>query len=124
MLTFMKSKPQVIAEANRIQKMLNALLVFVTRMFEDFEARSQDMWRNLSAVKFRHVKDVIENAHGTIGGVLCGLTVKMTAWERRFPTAKAGSPGAKEDFLLTEIRPGLSELMDIARAQATVVGHT
>jgi hypothetical protein len=120
----MKSKPQVVAEANRIQKMLHALLVFVTRMFEDFEARSQDMWKNLSAVKFRHVKDVIENAHGTIGGVLCGLTVKMTAWEKKFPNPKSGSPGAKEDFLLTDIRPGLNELMDIARGQANVAGYT
>jgi len=120
----MKAKPQVIAEANRIQKMLNALLTFVKRVFEDFEARSKDLWQNLSAVKFKHVKDVIENAHGTVGGVLCGLTVKMTAWEKRFPTAKSGSPGAKEDFLLTEIRPGLGELMEIARSQASVVsGH-
>jgi hypothetical protein len=120
----MKSKPQVIAEANRIQKILNALLTFVTRMFEDFALRSQDMWRNLSAEKFKHVKDVIENAHGTVGGVLCGLTVKMTAWEKKFPTHKSGSPGSKEDFLLTDIRPGLSELMDIARGQASVVGYT
>lgn len=119
----MKAKPQVIAEAARIQKMLNALLVFVRRMFEDFEARSQDLWRNLSAVRFKHIKDVIENAHSTVGGVLCGLTVKMTAWERRFPTPRSGSPGAKEDFLLTEIRPGLSELVEFARSQGTVAGY-
>jgi hypothetical protein len=118
----MKSKPQVIAEAVRIQKMLNALLIFVKRVFEDFEARSQDLWKNLSALKFKHVKDVIESAHGTVGGVLCGLTVKMSAWEKRFPNAKAGSPGAKEDFLLTEIRPGLSELVELARSQSAAVG--
>jgi len=119
----MRSKPQVIAEANRIQKILNALLAFVTRMFEDFEARSQDLWRNLSAVKFKSVKDIIESAHGTIGGVLCGLSVKMAAWEKKFPNHRSGSPGAKEDFLLTDIRPGLSELMDVARGQGNVVGY-
>ncbi|MSO98975.1 MAG: hypothetical protein EXR11_12280 [Rhodospirillaceae bacterium] len=56
--------------------------------------------------------------------VLCGLTVKMSAWEHRFPHAKVGSPNAKEDFLLTEIRPGLSGLVDLARGQASVVGYT
>ena len=120
----MRAKPQVVAEATRIQKMLAALLAFVKRVFEDFQARSQDLWRNISAEKFRHVKEVIETAHGTVGGVLCGLTVKMSAWEHRFPHAKAGSPNAKEDFLLTEIRPGLSGLVDLARGQACVVGYT
>ncbi len=119
----MKSKPQVIAEANRIQKILNALVAFVTRMFEDFDARSQDMWKNLSAVKFNHVKTVIENAHGTIGGVLCGMTVKMTSWEKRFPNPKTGSPGAKEDFLLSDIRPGLNELIEMARKHSNVAGY-
>jgi hypothetical protein len=120
----MKSKPQIVAEANRIQKMLNALLAYVQRVFEDFEARSQDMWTNLSAQKFKHVQDVIENAHTTVGGVLCGLTVKMTAWEKRFPSARSGSPGLREDFLLAEIRPGLSELVDLVRENSSVVGYT
>ena len=119
----MKSKPLVIAEANRIQKILTALVAFVTRMFEDFKARSQDMWRNLSAAKFEHVKTVIENSHGTIGGVLCGITVKMTTWEKRFPNPKAGSPGAKEDFLLSDIRPGLTELIEMARKHSNIAGY-
>lgn len=120
----MKSKPQVTAEATRVQKMLNALLTYVKRVFQDFEARSQDMWTNLSAVKFKHVQDVIQNAHFTVGGVLCGLTVKMTAWEKRFPSPKSGSPGLREDFLLSEIRPGLAELVDLVRGQSSVIGYT
>jgi hypothetical protein len=119
-----KTKPQLITEANRIQKMLNALLTYVKRVFEDFEARSQDMWSNLSAQKFKHVQDVIQNAHTTVGGVLCGLTVKMTAWEKRFPNARAGSPGLREDFLLSEIRPGLSELVGLVRDNSAVVGYS
>lgn len=113
-----KSKPQVMAEATRIQKLLNGLLNYVNHMFKDFMAKSQDLWSNLSADKFKFVKDVIENTHTTIGGVLCGLTVKMNAWERRFPSPTSGSPGAKEDFLLNEIRPGLAELMEMVREQS------
>jgi hypothetical protein len=120
----MKSKPQFIAEANRVQKMMNALLTYVRRVFEDFEARSQDMWNNLSAAKFKHVQDVIQNAHTTVGGVLCGLTVKMTTWDRRFPNARTGSPGQREEFLLSEIRPGLSELVDLVRDNSTVIGYS
>jgi hypothetical protein len=120
----MRSKPQVVAEANRMQKMFACLLQFVKRMFEDFEARSQALWRNISAEKFRHVKDVIENAHGTVGGVLCGLTVKMNAWTNKFPHPKAGGPNARESFLLSDIRPGMADLVVLARGQGSVAGFT
>lgn len=71
--------------------MLNALLAYVKQVFRTGHARR--MWTNLSIQKFKHVQDVIQNAHTTVGGVLCGLTVKMTAWEKRFPSARARQPG-------------------------------
>jgi hypothetical protein len=50
-----------------------------------------------------------------VGSVLCGLTVKMNAWASHFPSPRAGGPGTKCEFIMTEMRPGMSEMISIAR---------
>ena len=79
---------------------------------------SQDMWDNLSAAKFEQVKDYIESTQVKVGTVLCGLTVKMNAWVVRFPNSRAGGPGAKSEFIMTDMRQGLSEIVGVARGEA------
>ncbi|MDX2223034.1 MAG: hypothetical protein SFV21_09815 [Rhodospirillaceae bacterium] len=117
-----KSNPRLMTELERLEKTIAGLVTFLKRMFQDFAVRSRDMWDNLSAAKFRHVKEVIEGAQTTVGGVLCGLTVKMNAWNQRFPNPKVGGPSAREEFLLSEFKPGLASVIAIARGQGDVVG--
>lgn len=52
--------------------------------------------------------------------MLCGLTVKMNAWVVRFPNHRAGGPGAKGEFIMTDMRQGLSEIVGVARGEAWV----
>jgi len=110
-----KNDRTLMAEMDRIEQTMNRLLQFLRRTFDDFDARSKDMWNNLSAAKFEQVKSIVENAHTTVGGVLCGLTVKMNAWVIRFPNPKSGGPGQKGEFIMTDMRPGLNEVVAIAR---------
>jgi hypothetical protein len=105
------------AEMERIERLLIGLTSFLRRSFEDFGAMSQDMWRNLSASKFEQVKAHIEDSQARIGGVLCGLTVKMNVWILRFPNPLSGSPGAKGEFIMSDMRPGLAGLAEIARGR-------
>ena len=79
---------------------------------------SQDMWNNLTAAKFEQVKAYIEDTQVKVGSVLCGLTVKMNAWVVRFPNPKSGGPGAKGEFIMTDMRQGLAEIVSAARGQA------
>ena len=45
------------------------------------------MWRDLTAERFRKIEALISRYHTSIGGVLCALSVKMSAWTSQFPNA-------------------------------------
>ena len=108
----------LMAEMDKVEKRINGLISFLKRTFQDFEKMSQDMWDNLSAAKFDQVKAYIESTQVKVGTVLCGLTVKMNAWVVRFPNARAGGPGAKSEFIMTDMRQGLNEIVNVARGEA------
>jgi hypothetical protein len=108
----------LMAEMEKVEKTINGLIAFLKRTFQDFTTMSQDMWNNLTAAKFEQVKAYIEDTQVKVGSVLCGLTVKMNAWVIRFPNPKSGGPGAKGEFIMTDMRQGLAEIVAVARGQA------
>lgn len=99
----------------RIEKLMTGLVTFLKRLFQDFDTQTQNLWDNLSAERFEQVKKLISDYHTTIGGVLCGLTVKMNAWIDRYPNPRSGSPVSEGEFLMTDIRQGIDNI----RAAAT-----
>lgn len=108
----------LMAELDKVEKLITGLINFLKRTFQDFGTMSQDMWNNLTAAKFEQVKAYIEETQIKVGSVLCGLTVKMNAWVIRFPNPKSGGPGAKGEFIMTDMRQGLNEIVAVARGQA------
>jgi hypothetical protein len=106
----------LLAEIDREEKVLTGLVNFLKRTFQDFGVMSRDLWSNLTAEKFNQVRAYIEGTQVRVGAVLCGLTVKMNAWTAYFPNPRAGGPGAKGEFIMTEMRPGMTELIAVARA--------
>jgi hypothetical protein len=105
----------VMAEIDRQEKVLTGLVNFLKRMFQEFNAMSRDLWSNLTAAKFNQVREYIEGTQIKVGSVLCGLTVKMNAWVSQFPSPGVGGPGTKCEFIMTEMRPGMAEMIAIAR---------
>ena len=99
----------LMAEMDKVEKLINGLISFLKRTFQDFSTMSQDMWNNLTAAKFEQVKAYIESTQVKVGSVLCGLTVKMNAWVVKFPNPRSGGPGAKGEFIMTDMRQGLAE---------------
>lgn len=108
----------LMAEMDKVEKLITGLINFLKRTFQDFGTMSQDMWNNLTAAKFEQVKAYIEDTQIKVGSVLCGLTVKMNAWVVKFPNPKSGGPGAKGEFIMTDMRQGLTEIVAAARGQA------
>ncbi len=108
----------LMAEMDKVEKTITGLINFLKRTFQDFGTMSQDMWNNLTAAKFEQVRAYIEDTQVKVGSVLCGLTVKMNAWVIRFPNPKSGGPGAKGEFIMTDMRQGLQEIVSAARGQA------
>ena len=105
----------VMATVQQIQGDLNDLLTSVTGRFEAFRQHSDRMWENITAAKFRMVKEHVIGSQRTVGGVLCGLGIKLNAWKSRFPKKHAGGPIARSEMLFQEIMPGLDRLMAIER---------
>lgn len=100
---------------DEVRTKLTDITTSITGRFEAFDRRSKDFWRDISAESFRAVLQQIESHHVTIGGVLCGLAVKMALWKERFPQG-GGGPQKRVEFIRSEIMPGLDHINAIERS--------
>lgn len=110
---------QVMKMLADVQSKLTSITTSITGRFEAFDRRSKDFWNDISAESFRSVRHQIESHHVTIGGVLCGLAVKMALWKSRFPQGGAG-PQKRVEFIRSEIQPGLDHILAIENAASGV----
>jgi hypothetical protein len=93
----------------RMEGTINGKLSNITGKIESFERSTNDMWRDLTAERFRKIETAISRYHTSIGGALCALSVKMTAWTNQFPTP-SGGVGRRAAFLMSDMRQGLEYL--------------
>jgi hypothetical protein len=99
-----------------MHRTVGGLMKALASRFDSFEESTRNMWHNISAEKFREVEAMIESYHTTIGGELCSLSVKMDAWKQHFPNRRTGGPARRADFLMTDIRQGIENIIEIERA--------
>ncbi len=98
---------------NEMEPVINGAMANISGRFENFERGTKNMWDNVSAERFHRVEKLISGYHTTIGGILCALSVKMTAWSRLFPDANVGGPGKRAEFIMIEMRQGFDKLKKI-----------
>src|SRR3546814_13813820 len=98
-ITIRRDNRQLMYKCKFVNDGLNEVLSSVTGRFESFDRNSQTFWENISMDSFQQLHRLITAHHETIGGVLCGLTVKLNSWEQNFPN-HAGSPQKRADFIL------------------------
>ncbi len=102
---------RLVEEVNRD---LTDIITSITGRFESFDNRSKSFWQDINADSFRSIREAITAHHVTIGGVLCGLAVKMNLWKERF--AHGGGPVRRLEFIKSEILPGLSYIRNLERS--------
>ncbi len=112
----LKQNPYLMQTCTLIESTINERLASITGRFENFDLSSKDMWNNISAERFQKVKAMIVGYHTSIGGVLCALTVKMSAWSRLFPTAGVGGPMKRSEFVMLELRQGIENILKVDEA--------
>lgn len=83
--------------------------------FTAFDRQTGAMWSNITAHSFHKLRTMIEGSHTTVGGVLCGLSVKLEAWHERFGTKDAGLISQAE-FIMSDMRQGMDLLLAISVA--------
>jgi hypothetical protein len=92
------------------EQTINGTLANITGRLESFDKSTADMWRNLSAERFRKIEQLIISYHTVIGGVLCALSVKMNAWTRQFSTPGAAGPVRRAAFIMSDMRQGIERI--------------
>jgi hypothetical protein len=110
----LRANQQFQAIAKDVQDTFSHLLRSVKNRFDIFTRLTDDMWSDLSARQFYRIERAVKAFHQVLGGVLCGLTVKMDAWVARFPDRNIGSPARRSDFIISDIRPGMKRITEIA----------
>jgi hypothetical protein len=111
----LKQNHSLMKNCDLIEEVVNSMSMTITGRLEVFERRSSEMWGNLTQAEFRSVKTMIEKYHVSIGAILCGLTVKMNAFARMFPTSRAGGPVKRADFMSSEMIQGIEIIRDMEK---------
>ncbi|HEY4134986.1 MAG TPA: hypothetical protein VGO34_07200 [Alphaproteobacteria bacterium] len=109
----LRNDEKLISSCKKIREKINESLSAISGRFENFERNTRDMWNNLTAERFRKLEQHIKGYHTSTGGVLCALSVKMDAWNRKFPVKKAGSPVRRAEFVMSEMLQGLDRIEKI-----------
>lgn len=112
----LRNDPGVMAACDFVEGTINELTAEVTGHFESFDRSSRQMWDNISAEVFRRVEEMIRSYHTGIGGVLCGLAVKMHSWHQRFPDPERVGPIALAEFVSSEMKQGLERIEGLDQA--------
>ena len=92
-----------------IEATINGQLSSITGKIESFERSTNDMWRDLTADKFKKIESLISHYHTSIGGALCALSVKMQAWTDQFPNS-SGGVGRRAAFIMSDMRQGIEHI--------------
>jgi hypothetical protein len=94
------------AVIDSIEATINGKLANITGKIESFERSTNDMWRDLNGDKFKRIEALVSRYHTSIGGALCALSVKMTAWTNQFPNT-SGGVSRRAAFIMSDIRQGI-----------------
>lgn len=100
-----------------IERKLNRLFDDVAGVLDDFRRRTEHMWENLSADYYRQMERMVLDQQMRIGEILCALTVKMTAWDAKFPVSGDTQLSAKAAFVIAEMKHGLSSVQPLTPPQ-------
>ncbi|WP_240796817.1 hypothetical protein [Terasakiella sp. SH-1] len=113
----LRNDPALMKTCTMVENTINETCASISGRFETFNKASKNMWKNLNAERFRQVKNMIESYHTVIGGILCGLTVKMMHWKRLFPDPNLGGPVRRSEFIMSEMKQGIDRMRDLEKAQ-------
>ncbi len=101
----MRNNRRLMQNIEHISETVAELTQSVLDKFNDFDSSSAGMWDDLTAASFNRVRKSIRDDQIAIGAILCGLSLKMGSWERKF---KPGSAVVRRaEFIMSDMVQGL-----------------
>ena len=98
---------------NEVENDVNELTAAIAGRFKMLDRMSGEIGAGGGTKKFREIEKMIGGLHSFIGGVLCGLTVKMTVWDRMFPDREDTSPAQLADFIKYHMKQSLETMQEV-----------
>jgi hypothetical protein len=98
-----------------VDRLLTRTAKSILRRFNAFDRNIEIDWESVDVSGFQNVRQLIVNHQSSMAEVLCGLLVKVSEWEEKFPDGRA-SPDSRANFLIVEIRPGIEHMARIEAA--------
>lgn len=105
----LQSDRNLVDNCTRIRGVFDDLTNLMRQRFRTFDFGSKNMWVDIDPLRFQKFRDLVQNSHTMMGGVLCALTVKMDSWQQKFPQRHLGGPLKRAEFIVTELQQGLDK---------------
>ena len=109
-----KSEAKIAQQCEDANSRMRGLLMEVFKRLDVYERETKNFWADLDAERFRRIQVLLKDSQTVIGGVLCGLGVKLARWRERFPTQEFGAAATRLDAVENELYPGLDKLSVLA----------
>lgn len=116
-----RNDPRISETCLKLDARFNDIASWIAGRFESFDRNSERLWDDINAESFAKMKAIIIGQYTTIGGMLCGLQVKMDAWDERFPEGRGGLL-SKADFIMSEFRQGMDIIAEIQAGAPDITG--
>lgn len=101
----------VMETCDKIESTIGGQMASVGGRVEKFDRVTNALWADVSAQRFREVKEMIQSYHTAVGGVLCALTVKIKAWAAQFPNPESVGAKRRADFLMSDMKQGIEKIL-------------
>lgn len=116
------TSPRTMASCKRVEESLRFLSTSIRERLGSFKNSFEVFWDDMNRDSFEKLRKEIEDNHVGMGGVLCGLVVKMRLWSQEFPDNAIGGPATRAGFLLSEMEPGLEHLKEMENEARQRIG--
>lgn len=106
----LKSNRDLMKTCDVLRHTVTEVQAVIRRKFDAFDQVTKDMWRNPTSSQFNQIRHTTQDCHAVMGQSLCGLSVKMDAWQKRFPNMDTGGPMKRAEFIMQGMKQGLDKL--------------
>lgn len=107
------SSPKTLLQCKQVMDIMQFLSNSLKERLALFQNSFEQFWKDINRDSFQQMRKQIEENHGSMGPVLCGFVVKMSAWKKEFPDNTLGGPVTRTKYVLTELEPGITRLRDM-----------
>lgn len=105
------ASPSTRASCRNVMRYMGFLSTSARERLGRFTTGFELFWKDMNQESFKKLVVDIEENHAGTGAVLCGLTVKVSGWAKKFPRKDIGGPAESIIYAMTEMEPGLEELV-------------